>query len=259
MFRRALHLARCPTPTYLLLTTLLSITPRSAWATLVLLCATWTGCASPHGDALPPWLLRGSDTRPSLYEELWPGDTFDVKFRKTPELDSTVTVGPDGYVQLPLVGKIRASGRTPSDLEVDIERLCQAEIKDPDASVMMTGFDGRAVHVGGEVKDPGRFVLTGPTTPLEALIQAGGALDTAAMESVLLVRTFENGGRRVFALNLEATINGRDQTGHLRLIPSDLLLVPRSGIANVNIWVDQYIRKNLPFNILVRPDFGVIN
>ncbi|QDV05197.1 Polysaccharide biosynthesis/export protein [Planctomycetes bacterium Poly30] len=195
--------------------------------------------------------------RPTLYEELWPGDTFDVKFRRTPELDSTVTVGPDGFVQLPLAGRIRASGRTPADLEVDIERLCQAEIKDPEASVLMTGFEGRAVHVGGEVKDPGRFVLTGPTTPLEALIQAGGTLESAALDNVLLVRAFENGGRRVFALDLKATIAGRDQTGHLRLVPSDLLLVPRSGIANVNVWVDQYIRKNLPFNILIRPDAGV--
>lgn len=197
--------------------------------------------------------------RPTLYEEMWPGDTFDVKFRRTPEFDSTVTVGPDGFVQLPLIGSIRASGRTPADLEVDIERLCQAELKDPDATVMMRGFEGRAIHVGGEVKQPGRFVLAGPITPLEALIQAGGALTTADMDDVLLVRTFENGGRRVFSLDLKATIAGRDQTGHLRLIPSDVLLVPRTGVANLNIWVDQYIRENLPINFVARPDIGIFN
>lgn len=196
--------------------------------------------------------------RPTLYEELWPGDTFEVKFRRTPELDSTVTVSPNGYVQIPLVGSIRASGKTPTDLEVDIERLCQAELRNPEATVMMTGFEGRAVHVGGEVKDPGRLVLSGPTTPLEALIQAGGALETANMERVLLVRRFDNGGRRVFALNLEATIAGSEQAGHLRLVPSDVLLVPRSGIANMNLWVDQYIRQNLPFNVAIRPDIGVV-
>ncbi len=197
--------------------------------------------------------------RPNLYEELWPGDAFEVKFRRTPELDSIVTVSPSGYVQLPLVGTLRASGQTPAELETAIERLCQSELRDPDATVIVTGFEGRAVHVGGEVRRPGRLVLNGPTTPIEALIQAGGALDSAALDEVLLVRAFENGGRRVFEIDLEATLDGRVQTGHLRLIPSDVLLFPRSGIANMNVWVDQFIRKNLPFSVSVRPDLGVNN
>lgn len=195
--------------------------------------------------------------RPNLYEELWPGDSFEVKFRRTPELNSVVKVSPNGYVQLPLVGTLRAQGQTPAELETAIERLCQSELKDPDATVIVTGFEGRAVHVGGQVRRPGRLVLAGPTTPLEALIQVGGSLETAALDQVLLVRSFENGGRRIFEIDLEATLSGHDQTGHLRLVPSDVLLFPRTGIAHINVFVDQYIRKNLPFSVSVRPDLGV--
>jgi len=29
----------------------------------------------------------------------------------------------------------------------------------------------------------------------------------------------------------------------------DIVFVPRSTIANVNVWVDQYIRKNIPVSL----------
>jgi hypothetical protein len=47
-------------------------------------------------------------------------------------------------------------------------------------------------------------------------------------------------------VNMEKAINGTDPSQDLTLLPADIVYVPKSPIANVNLWVDQYIRKNIP-------------
>ena len=47
-------------------------------------------------------------------------------------------------------------------------------------------------------------------------------------------------------VNLDKAIDGTDMSQDIALRPFDIVYVPKSAIANVNVWVDQYIRKNLP-------------
>ncbi len=219
----------------------------------VLSLAALSGCTS-IGDSIPGIdQLEAVAVDPAIFEQLWPGDTISVRYPNTPELDSIAVVGPRGFVQLPLVGRVQAAGKIPADLEVEIAAGSEVELRNPMVTVTVTQFDGRAVHVGGEVSRPGRLVLAASTTPLEALFQAGGALETAQLESVMLVRVLGDGRRHMFKIDMEETLEGNGEGGHIRLQPSDMLFVPRSGISNVNLWVDQYIRRNLPLGVSVRP------
>lgn len=47
-------------------------------------------------------------------------------------------------------------------------------------------------------------------------------------------------------LDLQAVMNGESSDGDLVLQPFDVVVVPRSGIADVGRWVDLYIRRTLP-------------
>ncbi len=213
-----------------------------------------SGCSS-LGNSIPGIdQLEEADVDPAIFEQLWPGDTISVRYPNTPELDSTVIVGPRGFIQLPLVGRVHASGKIPAELEVEIAKGSEVELRNPMVTVTVTQFDGRAVHVGGEVSRPGRLVLAASTTPLEAIFQAGGALETAQLERVMLVRVLGDGRRHMFKINMKETLEGDGEGGHIRLQPSDMIFVPRSGISNVNLWVDQYIRQNLPLSVSIRPE-----
>lgn len=225
-----------------------------AWlvATLAL-----SACATKMRATLPISDLVALKPDPSVYQVLHAGDEVEVRFDSAPELNIKLLIRPDGTIKLPLSDTLDAAGRTPEDVEREIELVYGAELRSPNATVVVIGFGGRMAHIGGEVVRPGPLVLGAPRTLLEALITVGGLRDSAHHEQVLLVRTLEDGKRRVFELDLTEVIDGYALQSDVFLQPTDIVYVPRSPISEVNLWVDQYIRKNLPFDVTVRPDLGV--
>lgn len=222
-------------------------------AAAALACA---ACATKR-NTLPVSELASLTPDPSVFQVLRPGDELDVRFDAAPGLDVKLLIRPDGTIKLPLTDTVVAAGRTPDEVEREIEAQYGTELRDPNATLIVTGFAGRVVHVGGEVTRPGPQVLAGPRTLLEAVIAAGGMRETAHTKQVLLVRTLRSGERRVFELDLSAVINGFALPSDVTLQPTDVVFVPRSPISEVNLWVDQYIKKNLPFDVSIRPDIGV--
>ena len=100
------------------------------------------------------------------------------------------------------------------------------------------------VYVGGEVVRPGLIPLSGDLTIMAAVFQAGGFRATAKTDSVVLVRDSGEEGRplikpvRLDDVFLDAP--------HTKLQPFDLVYVPKSRIAKMDQWVDQYLRQLSP-------------
>jgi protein involved in polysaccharide export with SLBB domain len=90
------------------------------------------------------------------------------------------------------------------------------------------------------------FPLVGFVSVLQAISQAGGMKDTARTSEVVIIRQDENHNPLVAQVNLRKVIDGTDMGQDIVLKPFDIVFVPKSPIANVNVWVDQYVRKNLP-------------
>jgi protein involved in polysaccharide export with SLBB domain len=103
-----------------------------------------------------------------------------------------------------------------------------------------------SVYVGGEVLHPGLLPLNGELTVMAAVFQAGGLKDSARRNSVVLVRNSGAGTPLVSKLRLDDVIKGKPDTV---LQPFDIVYVPRSKIASIDRFVDQYIRQVLPINL----------
>jgi protein involved in polysaccharide export with SLBB domain len=89
--------------------------------------------------------------------------------------------------------------------------------------------------------------LDGRMTVLSSINEAGGFSDRARMNEVVLIRRRQEGGQPVIVmLNMMAALEGTDLGQDLHLLPYDIVWVPVSPVGNVNIWVDQYIRRNIP-------------
>jgi len=229
---------------------------KAAYWLYPLLGALLAACTTTPRATLPITDLLELREDPLAYQVLYPGDEIEVRFEAAPELSVTLPVRPDGTIKLPLSRTLRAAGRTPEELELEVEAQYGKELRNPQATVLVQGFDGRRVHVGGEVERPGPQVLSGPVTLLEAVIAAGGPRESAYLAQVLLVRGAGLGERRVYELNLRDVIDGHALPSDIVLQPTDVVYLPRSPIAEVNVWVDQYIRRNLPFAVAVRPGVG---
>jgi polysaccharide biosynthesis/export protein len=91
--------------------------------------------------------------------------------------------------------------------------------------------------------------LLGPLTVLQAVMVAEGLKDGAQAREVIVLRNDAQGERQVLRLDLKAVMAGQDGANDITLSPYDVVIVPRSGIANLGLWVDQYIRRVLPINL----------
>ncbi len=172
-----------------------------------------------------------------------PGNLLGIKFFHTPKLNEEVAVRPDGKISLQLIDEVMAAGLTPMQLSAKIKSASR-ELKRPDIAVIVRSL-ARQVYVDGEVGNPGMLSLEGPTTLMQSIASAGGFTDRSKLAEVIVIRRRSNKTVVVVA-NLNDVINGKDTRQDINLLPSDIVYVPRTPIANVNIWVDQYIRKNIP-------------
>jgi protein involved in polysaccharide export with SLBB domain len=188
------------------------------------------------------------------------GDELEVKSFYNPELDEKVAVRPDGKISLPLIQEIVAAGKTPEELANELTQKYSAELRQPQVSVLMRTFAGQRVYVAGEVNKAGLIPLAGPLTVLQAVAASEGFTGEARLDEVYVIRRGEGNRPTVAKVDLKAAIHG-DVSQDILLTPFDVVYVPRSRIANVNRWVDQYIRKNIPvdFTFAYRLDPSAVN
>jgi polysaccharide export outer membrane protein len=197
--------------------------------------------------AAPPVSTPASDT--STYH-IGRGDELNIAFVYTPELNTRATVRSDGRIGLPLVGDMKVEGLSTEQLRLQIEQALQGRVKRPQMTINVQGAAAsQRVFVGGEVTMPGAQPLLGPLTVLQAVMSAHGLKETALASEVLVLRSTGTSSPPTFIkVNLAGLMAGTGGAQDLALQAQDVVLVPRSGVARLNIWVDQYLRRNLPVN-----------
>lgn len=177
------------------------------------------------------------------------GDELNLKFFYTPELNTIATVRSDGRIGIPLVGDLRVEGLSLAELSGTITERLASQVRRPEVSINVQGASSQRVFIGGEVTRAGVQPLVGPLSVAQAVMVAEGLKDTARAGDVVLLRRGKGDERVVMHLNLAAALDGSDTTQDVALQPYDVLVVPKSGIANVNLWIDQYLRRNIPISL----------
>ena len=181
------------------------------------------------------------------------GDTLDVRFYATPELNTKVPVRGDGSISLELVGEVRAAGLSPEALAKVLDQRYARELRDPAVTVMVQSFGGK-VFVAGEVQRPCAVGFAHGMTALQAIASAGGFRDSANLGNVILLRQAD-GQVHGHRLSLDRAASGDDPPADVPLQPADVLYVPRTRIAKVDLFVEQYVRKVLPDMPYIPPFF----
>lgn len=186
---------------------------------------------------------------PHLNYRFEPGDTIQIRYTFHPDMNQEVTVLPDGKVLAQMVGEINVWGITASQLEKLLVTRTSDRLREPEIVVSVTKFAERTIYIGGEVERPGTIPYRRGLSPLQAVIAAGGFKTSAQQDSVILVRNA--GSENNFMsrkLNLNEAINDGTKEP-VFLAPHDVIYVPRTAIADANLFVKQYILDLIP----VRP------
>ncbi len=176
-------------------------------------------------------------------------DVLEFLFFKNTELNQTQTVGPDGMISLQLIGSIRVVDRTIDDITNEVTRLYAKELVHPQVTVAIKEYAGLKVYVGGEVYQPGIQVYRGGLTALQALVAAGGFKSSARLNNVILIRKGPNGDPIGSVIDMRRVLKNAELQRDVALAPADIVFVPRSAVANVNLFVEQFFRNMWPIPV----------
>jgi polysaccharide export outer membrane protein len=212
---------------------------------ILLLTACATAARSPSAAATTAVQAPSYPVQSQEYR-IRAGDQLDIKFFYNAELNEQVIVRPDGRISLQLAHEVSVAGLTPSQLTDLLVKRYSKELDKPEITVIVRSFGGQRVYVDGEVNKPGMFNLNAPMTVVQSLAEAGGVKDTARTSEIVVIRRGVDNRPVTLVLNVDKVLDGTESNRDIYLMPSDIVYVPRSRIANVNVWVDQYIRKNIP-------------
>jgi len=152
---------------------------------------------------------------------LAPGDTLRIAVWKEPELRADVFVRLDGRITVPLVGDVRAAGRTIEQLTAEVRQKLAAFLEAPTVTITLAQAVSARFYVIGEVTRPGVFQLTGRTTVLQALALAGGFREFAKRERIIILR---KGGKN-FHFNYKDVVKGKHAEQNILLEPGDQIIV----------------------------------
>lgn len=166
------------------------------WPTSIflLLFATPILAQSPApSTAAPPAAATGSSAeRPYTIN---PGDQIEVYVWGDERLQRTVHVLPDGTFTFPLVGRVVAQGKLPSQIEAAIAKGLTTEYRGqpPSVTVSVTAPSGFTFSVVGRVNTPSSFTPGRYVNLLEAIALAGGPSEFANLDNVTIIRKTDHG------------------------------------------------------------------
>ena len=173
------------------------------------------------------------------------GDALDIQSYYDAVLKQTVIVRPDGRISLILLGDVQAAGKTSAELDKELKQAYWDRLPaHPDITVTVDAIAAQVVYVGGEVKAPAIEPIKGSLTLLQSIMEAGGYLPTANQAQVIIVRQEAAGQFHAYQQNASLVLN--NQTSEVSLKPHDIVFVPKTSIARVDLAVEQYINGVVP-------------
>jgi len=154
-----------------------------------------------------------------------PEDVLEISVWREDTLKKEALVRPDGGISYPLVGEVRAAGRTVQEIREEITKRLDKYIPDPVVSVTILKTGSQRVYVIGKVTKPGEYAVGRYVDVLQALSMAGGLTPFADSSNIRVMR--RDGDRQVvFPFEYGAVVRGQKLEENIQLRTGDVVVVP---------------------------------
>lgn len=193
--------------------------------------------------------LPSRSAPPTQFEDVYRlgvGDEIQIMVVAAPDFNRLVKVLPDGSITAPGAGTMHVLGLSAAEASDQLETSLSRLLRYPDVDLLVTAYGEHVVYVMGEVNFPGDHVYRKGMSVLQALGSAGGLKDSGKRNSILVFRRTGLHEAELHKIDLKDSLKGLGTLeGDLFLRPYDIVFVPKTWIADVNVFVDQYFRQNL--------------
>ncbi|HEX4996619.1 MAG TPA: polysaccharide biosynthesis/export family protein [Terriglobia bacterium] len=198
---------------------------------------------------------------------LGPGDQIAVWALGMEEISNKpLRVDPAGYMDLPILGRVKAAGLTLEQFKVELVKRLAVQVRQPQVSVDIVEFGSQPVSVIGAVGRPGVHQLQGRRSLAEVLSLAGG-LTADAGPRVKITREVAWGkiplpdarmdqSRQFYMadVNLKDFLSGRKPEQNIFVMPRDVITVPASEL----VYVVGAVKKSGGFKLNERESISVL-
>ncbi|WP_227685808.1 polysaccharide biosynthesis/export family protein [Psychrobacter aquimaris] len=120
------------------------------------------------------------------------GDILNIILTNYPDINastSSLTVDQQGFIQFPLIGRIKASGLSVPQFTATLQSKLQRYLKYSDPQVKIINYRGSKFFVDGEVKQSGEFAIADvPISVYGAISMAGGTTEAGDSNHIVLNR-----------------------------------------------------------------------
>lgn len=161
----------------------------------------------------------------------------------------TIRIRQDGCASFPLAGDIQVAGKTIPEITRQLqERYDGIFVSGVSINInLVSSFLGNVIVIG-EVRHPGAYSIHDKVNPIHAIALAGGVLETGSEKDAILVRRTQEGKFRHWRIDLR-TAWMTDKSSEILMEPQDILVVPKTAIANADLFIEQYVRRLLPIPV----------
>ena len=180
---------------------------------------------------------------------LRPGDTLELQYRLTPDLNQTVIVQPDGFISLNVAGEVKVGELTVPEAHDLIVQAEDGRLNKPELNIVLKEFTRPSIVIAGEVVKPGQVELKERTSAMGAVMLAGGFTESAQSGQVLVFRKINQEMAEVTKVNLTGIRKTADLKRDLELQAGDMIYVPRDKIAKIERYV-RIVNTGVFFNPL---------
>ncbi len=160
-------------------------------------------------------------------------DQLLIDVWRNPELTRSITVRPDGYITMPLMGDVLADGKEPEELALLISNGLKSIIKNPEVTVTVQNPASieyiYRVRAMGEVNQPISIRFVEGMTIMDLALAAGGASPYGAEKRAILSRLTAK-GYVDYRVDLRAILDKGDTSTNYILQPTDILTIPEKSL-----------------------------
>ena len=181
-----------------------------------------------------------------------PPDVLEFRSTRVREIGTyREAVSPDGFVNVPLLGRVYVAGRTAQSVQQELEQRASFYYQDADINCRVSLYASKRIFVFGQVRSPGSYFYNGSNTVMNTLARAQPT-NRADPSSITIVRPDENGELRArMTINLDHMLKTGDTTLNAVLQDGDVVYVPPSGIGKATISFEQLLMPLQPLASLI--------
>ncbi len=190
---------------------------------LFLMLACWAAhslSAQPELRQRPRYLLRA-------------GDILRLEYRLTPEFNQSVTVQPDGYIDVEIGGELQVAGLNMTEAHDLLIKKVSSRLNKPELTLTLEEFTRPYVVVAGEVGKPGQIEVRDQMSAISAIMMAGGFTNAAKSGQVIVFRKYNDNLAEVRQLNLTHVTKTAQLEHDMALQPGDIVYVPHDRISRL--------------------------